>query len=275
MKLISFEKLYTTDFFISESLVKPQYWQGRGNVYNALGKPKISHTLLWFKNCSAVITDSMGNVLHAAQNQLIYTAKGIEYKILFQDTGKSKEDTVVIHFQMTDKDGEDIAPILTPFVCMKSLDGATAASIDMLAKEFTKNIVCVPEINSVIYKILADICKNQKRRTTKKRYARIINGIELLEQNSELDIEEIARRCGISCCYFRRLFKEYSGESPIQFRQRHRIERAKSLLLSDEPYSIGEIASELNFLDIYHFSKTFKKLCGMSPSEFLSRYGAE
>ena len=30
MKLISFEKLYTTDFFISESLVKPQYWQGRG-----------------------------------------------------------------------------------------------------------------------------------------------------------------------------------------------------------------------------------------------------
>ncbi|MBQ8907699.1 MAG: hypothetical protein IJY71_03845, partial [Clostridia bacterium] len=40
------------------------------------------------------------------------------------------------------------------FVCMKSLDAATAASIDMLAKEFTKNIVCVPEINSVIYKIL-------------------------------------------------------------------------------------------------------------------------
>ena len=275
MKLISFEKLYSTEFFISEPLVKPQYWRSRGNVYNALGKPKISHTLLWFKNCSATITDSDGNVIEADQNQIAYMAKGIEYKINFKNTNENKEDTVVIHFQMTDKSGEDIAPTLLPKICMKSLESNYAMAIDMLAKEFQKNIICIPEINSVIYSILAEICKKQKRRTTKRKYACIMSGLELLEQNSDLDIAEIAKNCGVSNCYFRRLFREYSGESPIEFRQKHRIERAKHLLLSDEQYTIGEISSELNFSDIYHFSKTFKKFCGVSPKEFVRRYTAE
>jgi len=275
MRLISFEKLYSTEFFISEPLVKPQYWRARGDVYNALGKPKISHTLLWLKNCSANITDSKGNVIRAEQNQLAYMAKGIEYKVDFQNTNENKEDTVVIHFQMTDKNGEDIAPALSPIICMKSVDANYAMAMDMLAKEFQKNIICIPEINSVIYSILAEICKKQKRRTTKRKYACIMSGIELLEQNSDLDISEIAKICGVSNCYFRKLFREYSGESPICFRQKHRIERAKHLLLSDEQYTIGEISRELNFADIYHFSKTFKKFCGVSPREFVRRYTSE
>lgn len=269
MKTISFEKLYSTEFYISEPLVKPQYWKVRHNIYSAMGKPKISHTLLWFKNCRATIHDSHGNIVEAEKNQLVYMAKGIEYTVHFKDTNDDCEDTVVIHFQMTDKDGEDIAPILQPIVCFKNLDSSFAMAIDMLANEFRKNIVCVPEINSVIYKILAEICKKQKKRTVSRKYSCILPGIELLEQNSDLDIAEIAEKCGVSECYFRRLFHEYSGESPIAFRQRHRIERAKQLLLSDEHFSIGEIAQELNFSDIYHFSKTFKKFCGISPKQFL------
>ncbi len=65
MKIIPFEKLYNTDFFISEPLAKDQYWYSRGSVYNAIGRPKISHTLLWFKNCSAVIYDKSGILLKA------------------------------------------------------------------------------------------------------------------------------------------------------------------------------------------------------------------
>jgi len=74
MDILSFEKLYSTEFFVSEVLAKPQYWAMRGNMYNALGNPKVSQTLLWFKNCSATITDSMGNVLEVEQNQLAYMA---------------------------------------------------------------------------------------------------------------------------------------------------------------------------------------------------------
>ena len=175
----------------------------------------------------------------------------------------------MVHFQMTDHNGEDIAPVLTPIICIKNVDPAMAANLDLLCEEFRKNIVCIPEVVSVIYQLMANVCQNQKSRTTRKKFSCIRNGIDLLEQDSDLSIAEIAEQCGVSECYFRRLFQEYSGESPMNFRQRYRIEKAKQLLLSDEHYTVGEIAEMLGFSDIYHFSKTFKKLCGISPNKFI------
>lgn len=269
MRIISFEKLYNTEFFISEPMSKQQFWASRGNIYNSIGKPKISHTLIWFKNCRATVTDKNGNTINAEKNQLLYTAKGSEYIINFKDTSPLSADTIVIHFQMTDINGEDILPVLEPTVCIKNIDLATASDIEFLANEFNKNVVCIPKVKSVIYNLLTKICQKQKKSTTKNKFACIRLGIELLEQNSDLSISEIAEKCGVSECYFRRLFEEYSGKSPMHFRQHHRIEKAKQLMLSDEQYTIGEIAHELNFSDIYHFSKTFKKFCGISPNKFL------
>ena len=269
MQVISFEKLYSTEFMISEPMAKPQYWAARGNIYNAIGAPKISHTLLWFKNCSATIVDKWGKVLNVQRNQLTYMAKGLEYTVYFHDTDPGREDTVVIHFQMTDSEGNDIAPVLEPIICIDQVDTAFALDMDMLADEFKKNVVCIPRVQGVIYNILASICKKQKRSTTKNKYACIRAGIELLEQSSNMSIAQIATKCGVSECYFRRLFQEYSGESPVSFRQRHRIERAKQLLLSEENFTVSEIAQELGFSDVYHFSKTFKKYCGLSPSAFV------
>ncbi len=272
MPVIPFEKLYNTDFVITEPMAKVQYWQQRGNTYSAIGKPKISHTLLWFKNCYAVITDKNGTVLPVHRNQLAFMSKGTEYTVNFLETNADREDTVVIHFQMTDSAGEDIFPILQPVVCIKDVDIEFAMLMDSMAEEYTHNIVCLPELKASIYKILTAICQKQKRKSTKSQFTCIREGIKLLEQNSNLKIADIAAHCGVSECYFRRLFKEYSGESPMDFRQHYRIEKAKQLLLSDEGLSISEIAEELHFTDIYHFSKTFKKYTGLSPNHFLKAH---
>ena len=269
MKIIPFEELYYRDFFISDPISKPQNWNSRGNIYNALGKPRLSHTLLWFKNCSATITDSHGNIIEVEKNQLAYMAKDIEYIVEFHDTTPNEADTIVIHFQMTDRDGEDIAPVMVPTVCMKNVDVSLGMAMEMLAEEFKKNIVCIPEVNSVIYRILAAICQKRRRATTKTKFSCIREGIELLEQDSDMSIADIAHRCGVSESYFRRLFREYSGENPIDFRQRHRIEKAKQMLLSDDMLTVGEIAQELHVSDIYHFSKTFKRFADLSPTAFV------
>lgn len=268
MKIIPFEELYYTDFFISESFSKFQNWFSRKNVFSCIGKPKPSHTFLWFKNCSGRITDKSGKVTEVAQNQLCYMAKGSQYTVEFINTAPDQADSVVIHFQMTDSKGEDIAPVLEPAVCVKNVDASTGIAIDMIAEEFKKNIVCIPETNAVIYKILANICKKRRKKTTDYKYSCIKDGIELLENDSDLSISDIARTCGVSECYFRRLFKEYSGESPMDFRQHHRIEKAKQLLVTDM-LSVSEIATELHFADIYHFSKTFKSITGISPKQYV------
>lgn len=273
MKNIPFNDLYNTEFFVSEVFAKAHFWRLRGDFYSCLGKPKISHTLLWLKNCSATITDKHGNVLKGMQNQIIYTAKGTEYSVQFENTNTHREDTVVIHFQMTDSYGEDIIAENVPIVCINNADSTIALAFDTLVNEYKNNMICLPVLHSELYKILGVICKKEKKHIARDKYACIRTGIELLEQDSDLSISEIAAKCGVSECYFRRLFTQYSGESPMSFRQHYRIERAKQLLLSDEQYTIGEIAQELNFLDIYHFSKTFKKYCGISPNKFLQQKG--
>ncbi len=269
MKIIPFEKLYNTDFILSEPFAKAQYWYHRDNAYTAIGKPKISHTLLWLKNCSAIIRSADGKVLlNVKQNQLVYTAKGSEYKVEFIGTSPEREDTVVIHFQMTDTDGYDIAPTMSPTVCMQNVDLTYQLLIENMATEFKNNIVCIPELKSSLYKLLSEICFQQKRKVRKNKYTCISSGIKLLERNGDMSISDIAKKCGVSECYFRRLFMEYSGMSPMDFRQHYRIEKAKQLLMSDEGLSITEIAEELGFADVYHFSKTFKKYSGMAPSKF-------
>lgn len=268
MQIVPFETLYHSDFIISEPLAKPQNWYARGNVYNALGNPKVSHTLLWFKNCSATIQSKSGALLEVEKGQLTYMAKDSEYAVYFHDTAPNRTDSIVLHFQMRNAQGEDIAPITEPVLCLRHLDATLGLAVEAAAAEFRKSVVCLPEIAAVIYRLLAETCRFARRQNTRSRFSCIQNGIELLEQDSDLKIADIAAACGVSECYFRRLFRAYSGESPMDFRQRHRIEKAKQLLLSDDLLTTENIAAELHFSDVYHFSKTFKKLTGVSPRHF-------
>ena len=270
MKIIPFQELYNTEFIVTEPISKGQNWYTRNNLYSCIGKPKVSHTLLWFKNCRGKITDIHGKTITAEKNQVAYMSKGIEYTVEFFDTAPNQDDSIVFHFQLKSLGGEEIAPTLSPKICIKNVDIEMAFSMELAANEFNKNVVCVPIITSVIYQMLGASCQWQRKRVMSHKYKYISEGIELIENNADLSLNEIAKICGVSEGYFRKLFKEYSGENPIDFRQKYRIEKAKQLLLLDT-HSIGEIAEELHFSDIYHFSKTFKKLTGVSPQKYIKQ----
>ena len=269
MKTIPFEELYHTEFIISEPFSKEQNWFSRNNVYSSLHTPKPSHTLLWFKNCNGTIKDIHGNVLIVKKNQLTYMSKDTEYIIEFTDTAPEQADTIVIHFQLKNSFGEDITPTMIPEVCIDNVDVALALKLQAISDEFKKNVICIPDATSIIYRLFAHICRGRRNDNAKYRYNCIKEGIELLENDTNMSSKDISRICGVSECYFRRLFKEYSGESPMDFRQKHRIEKAKQLLLSDV-LTIGEISQELHFADIYHFSKTFKSIVGVSPKQYIN-----
>lgn len=270
LKIIPFKELYNFEFIVTEALAKGQNWYTRDNHYSCIGKPKPSHTLLWFKNCNGKITDSKGKVLLIEKNQIAYMSKGIEYTVDFFDTAPDRDDTVVFHFQLKDAKSDDIAPTLSPKICIKSVDSALAITLNAAAAEFNKNVVCLPIITSAIYQLLGLSCQIQRKKVVAKRFKYISEGIELMENNSDKTLNEIAQICGVSEGYFRKLFREYSGENPIDFRTKHRIEKAKQMLMIDT-FSINEIAQELHFSDIYHFSKAFKKYCGVSPSTYIRK----
>lgn len=82
--------------------------------------------------------------------------------------------------------------------------------------------------------------------------------------------ETLASLCGISEVYFRKIFFEVFGTPPIAYVHNLRIKKAEEMLKSDYG-SITEIAKSLGYINIYDFSRDFKKHNGISPSKYCAK----
>ena len=83
----------------------------------------------------------------------------------------------------------------------------------------------------------------------------------------KLPIEALAADIFVSKYYLIRKFKSSIGMTPHQFCIQNRIRKSQGLL--DEEKTIGEIAAEMGFYDQSHFDKAFRKIVGISPSEYI------
>lgn len=87
--------------------------------------------------------------------------------------------------------------------------------------------------------------------------------------------EELAKLCGFSTQYFRKVFTEVYGVPPMSYLQKARLEEAVRLLKTGTSMPIAEVASKVGFSDVYHFSKTFKKYTGVPPRRFATQHKME
>ena len=85
--------------------------------------------------------------------------------------------------------------------------------------------------------------------------------------SSDVSLEDIARRVEISPFYFSKLFKEETGENFIDYLTMARVRRAKELLL-DRALSVRDVGVESGYSDPNYFSKLFKKVVGLTPTEY-------
>ena len=85
--------------------------------------------------------------------------------------------------------------------------------------------------------------------------------------SDRLVLGELAKVAGINVYHFARAFKQSTGESPHQYVLRRRIEQARELL-GHSQVSIIETSARTGFVDQSHFSKVFRRIVGVSPSEY-------
>jgi AraC-like DNA-binding protein len=80
--------------------------------------------------------------------------------------------------------------------------------------------------------------------------------------------KEIAMALGVSVRNAETTFKELFGKTIHQYQLEQKIERAKFYLEYYPKMKIIDVSLGLGFYDEFHFSKQFKKLTGISPSEY-------
>jgi two-component system response regulator YesN len=85
--------------------------------------------------------------------------------------------------------------------------------------------------------------------------------------HEDLSLEAIGNMVGLSPFYISKIFKEQFGVNYIDFLTECRIEKAKKLML-DPDKSMKAIAIEAGYRDPNYFSKVFRKMCNISPSEY-------
>jgi transcriptional regulator GlxA family with amidase domain len=84
-------------------------------------------------------------------------------------------------------------------------------------------------------------------------------------------VEEMTRWSGLSPRTFKRRFKEATGQSPIAYVQRIRIEEAKRLLeATDQP--VEEISWAVGYEDPASFRRLFRRVTGLAPGAYRQRF---
>ncbi len=84
---------------------------------------------------------------------------------------------------------------------------------------------------------------------------------------SNLKLDQLAKLCNLSLSSFKREFKKEYNDSPTNYINDRRLEKAKELLsITDLP--ISEIAYETGFQDSLYFTRLFKKKIGIPPTAY-------
>ena len=86
-------------------------------------------------------------------------------------------------------------------------------------------------------------------------------------QAEDLSLTDVARAVNASTFYFCKVFKKSTGINFTDYVSRVRIEKAKNLALNPN-LRISEIAFEIGFQSLTHFNRVFKRITGMSPTQY-------
>lgn len=84
-------------------------------------------------------------------------------------------------------------------------------------------------------------------------------------------ISDVAEYLGYSPKYISSVYKKETGKSIRRYLDEQIVERAKASLLNSE-YTITQIAYSFGFSDTQNFSRTFKRISGLTPSEFRGQF---
>ncbi len=106
-----------------------------------------------------------------------------------------------------------------------------------------------------------------RRRSFDKMLPALTHISENLNNSQELTLKILSSKCFISEATLRRYFYEFTDMSPQQFIAKARISYSK-YLLSNTNKSITEISNAVGFESISCFTRAFKRLYGISPSEY-------
>lgn len=214
-----------------------------------------------------------GGELTARMGDVVYVPGGIQYRVSFRGSApESHLDSYTVNFDLFDGEGNKV--LLSDRVLLLTGDPQNRRYAPLAAELY--EAYCLEKIGldrnplklEAIFLYLFDRIVTDARSQRDFHYP-IRHGVRALtaEWNQNKPIGVYAAMCDLSESYFYLLFKRSMGLSPVEYRNRIRVNTACSLL-EDTSMSVDGIALSVGFDSPFYFSRTFKKVMGISPRQY-------
>lgn len=120
---------------------------------------------------------------------------------------------------------------------------------------------------SLSFKLLYEMARDTNRSELDVQNRKIKPGLTYLQNNftEDFPVDRLAQMCCLSTGRFRLIFSECLGMTPVEYRNKLRIQKAANLLKTGE-FTVTEVAETVGISDMKYFSKLFKRYTGITPS---------
>lgn len=194
-------------------------------------------------------------------NSIGFFPSGVSY------TRFSKNDKlIVVHFKAFNYRSNKIEKFLPP-----EPEKYGKLFKQLLACWENKDVSYKSDSASILNKIFSEFYRDNMTICDERKILDSVIYIQknYLKQNFSLPVA--ASKSFVSEPYFRKLFKKEFGISPKKYVIESRIKYAEALILTNY-YTIQEISEMCGYSDYRHFSTEFKKVTGVSPSDYNYNY---
>lgn len=206
--------------------------------------------------CDSFHTDDK-KTLYADRGELVFIPKGSVY------TGTYLDDHTEIKIVQFDIARGELMPYLSSPTRIELPNAGEL--IEAFFKPIENRTANHPfYYRSCLYRLLWQIDESYSRLPTKykKLQAALSEFTEHWDQNES--VAYYAELCSMSESNFRRLFREYTGMSPIDYRNDLRLKNARGMLGSGE-YNVSDAAAASGFSNLSFFIRLYKKKFGYTP----------
>ena len=152
-------------------------------------------------------------------------------------------------------------------VLMKQLQDFVRSNYNVLSLNYMATTILCEISNQILIKEINTVKSTYKKKQLYNDMVDYIKG----NIHLNLRVSEVSAHFGYNDKYLSHLFKSVSGVTLKQYILQNKIETA-NFLLTDTNNQINDISFALGFNDSHNFMKVYKKITGLTPSEYRNAY---
>ncbi|MBQ3529169.1 MAG: helix-turn-helix transcriptional regulator [Oscillospiraceae bacterium] len=257
MKIISLSEISTKVFSVSSGRV----WKRRPGYKGLVMENRRVNGFYLLEEGECVYSWEGGSV-HLRPGSLLYLPLGSNHKM---EVIRGDICYTAINFVLKDQEGDILLFSEKPLLISRHIGNYFMDHIHRMTEQYLENADNFKNI-AAISLFLSEFCAQKNMANRKVAPAISYINSNLLEP---INGSTLASLCGLSKAQMYRLFKEETGMTPTEYRNKNRIEKACQMLATRE-YYVYEVATELGFENIGYFNRVFKEYMGLAPKDYLT-----